>query len=107
MVNDRGTKKWTSLMLPEHVEILKKVFAEQAYQTKPILDEQQVRENETTLKHAIHEDFAIEIKYFKNYEFKKAQGKVTNMNDHHLWIAHTKICLKDIIEVHDISSDLW
>ena len=57
MVNDRGTKKWTSLMLPEHVEILKKVFAEQSYQTKPILDEQQVVENERILKHALHEDF--------------------------------------------------
>ncbi|GIP64468.1 hypothetical protein J32TS6_30230 [Virgibacillus pantothenticus] len=41
MVNDRVTIKWTSIMLPEHVEMLEEVWKEQEYKEKPILDEQQ------------------------------------------------------------------
>jgi|SRR5690625_4853466 len=99
MVNDRGTKKWTSLMLPEHIEILKKIFAEQAHQIKPILEEQQIKENEAILKHAIHDQLMIKIKYFQSHDFQIIQGKVTNIIDSHLWIDHLKIHLQDIIEV--------
>lgn len=100
MVNDRGTKKWTSLMLPEHVEILKVLFAEKVYEKKPTLDEQQVMENETILKHAIHDHLMIEIKYFKNHDVQVIQGEVTNIIDDHLWIDQLKIYLQDIIEVN-------
>lgn len=87
-------------MLPEHVEALKNMFAEQAYQKKPILDEQQMMENESILKHAIHDHLMIKIKYFKDHDFQMVQGEVANIVDDHLWIGHQKIHLRDIIEVH-------
>lgn len=31
MINARGTKKWTSLMLPEHIEALKKLREEEEW----------------------------------------------------------------------------
>ncbi len=86
-------------MLPEHLEMLKDMFVEQAYQKKPILDEQQVMENEAILKHAIHDHLMIEMKYFKNHNIQMIQGEVTNIGDDHLWIGHLKIHLKNIIEV--------
>lgn len=102
MVNDRGTKKWTSLMLPEHVEMLKNVFAEQEHKEKPILDEQQIMENEEIIKHAIHDQLMIEITYFKDHDFQVIQGKVTNITDDHLSLDQLKIYLQDIIEVNYI-----
>lgn len=87
-------------MLPEHVEILKRLFAEQTYEEKPVLDEQQVMENEAILKHAIHDHLVIEIKYFKNHDFQIVKGKITNINNHYLWIAQHKICLEDVIAIH-------
>ncbi|GGF28051.1 hypothetical protein GCM10010954_28930 [Halobacillus andaensis] len=38
--NDRGTIKWTSLMLPEHVEMVQEIFKEQEREEKLQLDEQ-------------------------------------------------------------------
>lgn len=86
-------------MLPEHVEILKRIFAEQTYEEKPMLDEQQVIENEIILTHANHNHLAVNIRYFEKHDFQTIQGKITNINGHYLWIAHLKIHLKDIIEV--------
>lgn len=86
-------------MLPEHVEILKDMFAEQAHQKRPILDEQQIMENESILRHAIHDELVIEIKYFNNHNYQVIQGEVTNIIDDYLWIGHLKIYLKDIIEI--------
>jgi len=30
-VNDRGTKKWTAMMMPEHEEMLHQMWQEQEY----------------------------------------------------------------------------
>ena len=40
MIKDRGTIKWTSLMLPEHVKTLRDWAAEDKLEKKPELDEQ-------------------------------------------------------------------
>lgn len=39
-IKDRGTIKWTAMMLPEHVELLKQLEHEQQKVKKPELDEQ-------------------------------------------------------------------
>jgi len=42
MVNqnkDRGNIKWTSLMLPEHVQMVKEIWKEEEKVQKPVLDE--------------------------------------------------------------------
>lgn len=86
-------------MLPEHLERLKIVFAEQNYKEKPILDEQQIAENELILQHAIHEKLMINVKYFKDHDLHMIQGTVSNIVDGNLRIDHLKINLKDIIEI--------
>ena len=50
--NDRGTIKWTSLMLPEHVEAIQKLWKEDERVEKAILDEQQLEELEFALQRA-------------------------------------------------------
>lgn len=100
MVNDRGAKKWTSLMLPEHLEILKSVFAGQEYKKKPILDEQQIMENESILQHAIYDHLTVKITYFKDHGIHVIQGKVVNVVDSYLSVGRLKINLKDIIEIN-------
>lgn len=87
-------------MLPEHLEELRRVFAERDYQKKPVLDDQQIMENESILKHAIHDRLLIEITYFKEHNFQVAQGEVANVIDDHLWLDHLKIYLQDIIEIN-------
>lgn len=99
-MNDRGTKKWTSLMLPEHLEALKNVFVERAYKKRPALDEQQIIENELILQHAVHDHLTVEITYFKDYELHRIRGEIMNIVDNYLLVDHMKIQLKNIIEVN-------
>lgn len=103
-VNDRGTKKWTSLMLPEHVEMLKRAFAEENYQEKPLLDEQQKRKMDMLLTSALHENKAVEIIYFQNHRLKKIQGKPLYIDpwNKYLQLERMRIPLADMIDVEII-----
>ncbi len=42
MLRDRGTIKWTAMMLSEHVARLKHDLSETKKTDKPIIDEQQI-----------------------------------------------------------------
>lgn len=41
---DRGRKKWTAMMLPEHISMLKEMNIDYEKESKPILDEYQLQE---------------------------------------------------------------
>lgn len=101
-VNDRGSKKWTALMLPEHVEALKKLFAEQDHKEKPILDEQQMIDNEFILQQAIENDLDVEIKCFEDHDFHTVKGKLLFIDamSKYLQLDHIEIKLENIIEVN-------
>src|SRR5690625_7696100 len=77
-VQDRGTKKWVSLMLPEHVDMLKEVFLE--YKEKPVLDEQQMIEIDQKLKFALETDEVIEMTYYERGMFKKINGRLDKVD---------------------------
>lgn len=91
--NDRGTKKWTALMLTEHQEALRKLFNEKEYKEKPVLAEDQIAEININLQHALEHDLLIEIEYFKNNDYHKINGHLLGVdplnniliiNDEHL-----------------------
>lgn len=89
-------------MLPEHVEGLKKLFAEYDHKEKPVLDQQQMIENERLLQEAIEYDLTIRVKYFKDHDFCISEGKVMfiQIQKRYLQMDHIKIKLDDIIEVN-------
>lgn len=65
MVYDRGKIKWASLMLPEHVDMLKELFAEEKPIKRPVLSEDQWEEMEYTIQQAISTHAAVKISYFE------------------------------------------
>jgi hypothetical protein len=101
-MHDRGAKKWTSLMLPEHVEALKAVFAETDVQEKPILDEQQMAEIDFKLQLAITDGLQIETAYFQDGAIHTAKGKLLAVEPLHnrLRFHQIEIKLDDVIAVH-------
>src|SRR5690625_1401330 len=101
-VQDRGTKKWVSLMLPEHVDMLKEVFLE--YKEKPVLDEQQMIEIDQKLKFALETDEVIEMTYYERGMFKKTNGRLEKVDQSCGYIMllnehGQQIPLGDIIDV--------
>ncbi|CDQ39080.1 MULTISPECIES: YolD-like family protein [Virgibacillus] len=83
-MNDRGSIKWTSMMLPEHVELLNRMWAEQEYKEKPVLDEQRLVEMDAQLQLAICNDLTIEIKHYNGRDYLTHRGKLKNINKNRL-----------------------
>jgi len=77
-VHDRGTMKWVSLMLPEHVELLEDVFAER--REKPILDDQKRSEIDQTLKYSVTHQVNVLITYYKNADSITLHGKIKRID---------------------------
>lgn len=101
-VRDRGTIKWVSLMLPEHVEWLNEAFVE--YRAKPLLDEQKMAEIDQTLKYAVQYRAPIEITYYDDGEYRTVIGRLEKIDQWRGFILlqnedGSKISLRDIIDV--------
>ncbi|MBM7569888.1 YolD-like family protein [Aquibacillus albus] len=80
MVNDRGTIKWTSLMLPEHVEMLRQLWSEDQKTHKPVLDEHQLEEMNQRLNHAITSNAAITITYYRDDNYHICHGFIQSID---------------------------
>lgn len=101
-VHDRGTMKWVSLMLPEHVELLKEVFVE--YKKKPILDEQKMMEIDQMLKYALTYRAQIEMTYYHDGELLTLSGKLMEIDQWKGYIVLKNedgftVSLSDIVDV--------
>lgn len=105
-VHDRGTIKWVSLMLPEHVELLNETFVE--YKEKPLLDEQKMAEIDQTLKYALEHRAPIETTYYYGGEYRTVIGRLEKIDQWRGYIMlqnedGSKISLRDLIDVRLIN----
>lgn len=101
-IKDRGTKKWTSLMFPEHVEQLKQVFAEEKREAKPILDEQYKMDINRKLQDAFVLHDEVEITYYAHFKRKKTVGKLLSVGQGYIRLNNderTKITFDNILDV--------
>lgn len=80
MINDRGTIKWTSIMMPEHQKMLNKMWNQKEWKEKPMLDEQLITEINMKLQLAVANDLTIEIEYFKDHDYHKVKGKLLGVD---------------------------
>lgn len=95
-IKDRGTKKWNSMMLPEHVEAVKDVFAEEERKEKPILDEQQKMEINANIKRALRDDLLIEITYYAAFDYKKVSGNLLSADVFQGFVKLDDDCMTEI-----------
>jgi putative heme degradation protein len=75
-VNDRGHKKWTSLMLPEHKERLTELAQEQGKIQRPMIDEQKQEDMNYLLNQATQHQLEIELHTYNDGEIKITAGKI-------------------------------
>ncbi|WP_042458092.1 YolD-like family protein [Neobacillus dielmonensis] len=76
MIRDRGRIKWTSMMLPEHVKMLRDWVKEDQYEQPKEMDEQQLELMNETLSEAIEFDQTVTITYFRNHRYEIVIGKI-------------------------------
>ncbi|GGB58302.1 YolD-like family protein [Virgibacillus dakarensis] len=102
MAHDRGSIKWTSLMIPEHVELLKRTWEELERKQKPMIDEQRQEEINVKLQMALKDALTVEIQYFENHDYHKVKGKIGNIDlqNKHIKIVDHCLPLENIIDVY-------
>lgn len=88
---DRGTIKWTSLMLPEHVEMIKQVWKEDERVEKPILDEQQLEEIGFKLQQSMRDHLPLEVTYHNGFDLSTMKVKVMKIDPYTQKVSFTEI----------------
>ena len=80
MIKDRGTIKWTAMMLPEHVQSLKEIMIDEQKLKKPELDEQAIEEFELIICEAMEFNTTLLIEVFNNGFINTITGTVHYIN---------------------------
>lgn len=90
MLRDRGTIKWTSMMLPEHLTQLKQDLLDVSKFEKPSLDAQQIEEMDIIVSEALEFNKELVLKLFNNGFVENVTGRV-----HYINFEQQKLHVKD------------
>lgn len=98
MIRDRGRIKWVSMMLPEHIKLLRDWVKEDQYEERKEIDEQQLELMNMTLTEAIEFDQFVTITHYRNRNYEIVIGKI------HYWdgMAQKLHIIDHFEEVHRI-----
>ncbi|MED0870500.1 YolD-like family protein [Bacillus spizizenii] len=90
MLRDRGTIKWTSMMLPEHLTQLKQDLIDVSKIEKPALVDQQIEEMDILVSEALEFNKELKFKLFNNGFVENVTGRV-----HYINFEQQKLHVKD------------
>ncbi|KIN51961.1 YolD-like family protein [Bacillus subtilis] len=90
MLRDRGTIKWTSMMLSEHLTQLKQDLINVSKIEKPSLDDQQIEEMDLLVSEALEFNKELKFKLFNNGFVENITGRV-----HYINFEQQKLHVKD------------
>ncbi|MGE7764657.1 YolD-like family protein [Peribacillus sp. NPDC096540] len=76
MIRDRGRIKWVSMMLPEHVKLLREYNEGLDKVEKPVLDEQKYEEFNEIICRAMEENITLKFTYYQKGEINKFIGNI-------------------------------
>lgn len=76
MIRDRGNIKWTAMMLPEHVKLLRDWAKEDEFETKPELDDQQLEQMNEVICEAMAHGAELSITYFDQTHHLTVRGTI-------------------------------
>jgi hypothetical protein len=101
MIKDRGRIKWTAMMLPEHVKLLRDWAHEDTYEHAKEIDEQKLEEMNSLLASAMEEHKALMITHYRNRKYELVIGQI------HYWdeFSHKLHIMDHFEEIHRISVD--
>ncbi|MGR3764923.1 YolD-like family protein [Rossellomorea sp. NS-SX7] len=76
MIRDRGRIKWTSMMLPEHVKLLRDWAKEDTYEKRKELDEQELEVLNEVVAEAMEFGKAVSITHYVNHRHEQLIGAI-------------------------------
>ncbi|WP_018934539.1 YolD-like family protein [Gracilibacillus lacisalsi] len=101
---DRGNKKWTAMMMPEHLEMLHEIFEEEQKIDKPTLSEDQYHEMQITINEALQFKKKLDIVYWNNHRLHTIEGFIDKIKGTTLYVDTSDgIDLLEINKVMELS----
>lgn len=79
-INERGTKKWTSLMMPEHQGMLQEMWAGLLDKEMPIISEDKQEDMQVDIEFAIRFDKPLRVTYHDGRYMDTAVGRISSVN---------------------------
>ena len=76
MIKDRGKMKWVSMMLPEHVQMLREWADEDLNEERVVLDEQQIEEINHMIAEAMENRMLVAISYYDQKRYHVMIGHI-------------------------------
>ena len=92
LIRDRGSIKWTAMMLPEHVERLREWKEEEKIPPRKELDEQQFEEWNYLIAHAIELHTPLAVKYWEDHQLLHEVGFI---RDYHAPLQALRLITKE------------
>lgn len=80
-VKERGNKKWSSIIIPEHKQMLYEMQNELYDMPKPVLTEEKMEEIQYIVAEAMATQVPVEINYYHNKRHLQTTGYVRR-HDH-------------------------
>lgn len=83
MIKDRGNIKWASMMLPEHLELLREYKEEYTEQPRE-LTEWELEELQKIINQAFNQQLAVTLEVWKHHKITQWTGIVKSINTNEL-----------------------
>jgi hypothetical protein len=99
MIRDRGRIKWTAMMLPEHVKLLRDWVKEDQYEQKKSIDEQQLEGMNEILMEAVEFNQLVAVTHYQNNNYEVVVGKIHNWDE----LAQKLHIIDRFKEIHPIA----
>lgn len=94
MIQDRGNIKWASMMLPEHLELLREFKHGRTEQPRELTD-WELEELQKTINQAFNQQVDIKLEVWTDYKITQWTGIIKSMNTNEL-ILETLLKTKSI-----------
>ncbi|WP_229105454.1 YolD-like family protein [Bacillus paralicheniformis] len=91
-LKDRGAIKWTAMMLPEHVGLLRELESNQNKVKRPVLDMSQIEDMEMIISEAMELNTQVQFTIFKPLPFLNGAdtGELINIEGKIHYINHIR-----------------
>ncbi|WP_412678067.1 YolD-like family protein [Bacillus swezeyi] len=102
-LKDRGAIKWTAMMLPEHVGLLRELESNQNKVKRPVLDMAQIEDMEKVICEAMEFNLTVQFSVFKSLPFLNGAetGETINIEGKIHYINH----IRKVFHVVDSKGD--
>ncbi len=96
MIKDRGTIKWTAMMLPEHVQKIKQ-WRREAYAEAPrTLSEWELEDLQQTINQAFKQHKIVTISTWQEAKYVQWTGTITALDESQQLVLETLTAVKRI-----------